>query len=125
MLINFKIFHIFHISFFHIDNFGQICNANVNISQFLPVSVKFQFPPQSSIVFAAAGSFHTLFIDSMGMLYGCGRNSEGQLGLSNNMSIVPQVTQVSSVFTPIQIVSAGSFHSIAKNVDGKILVTGW
>lgn len=42
--------------------------------------------PGARIVHAAAGEWHTLFVDAEGRAYSCGRNGHGQLGLGDTGS---------------------------------------
>jgi alpha-tubulin suppressor-like RCC1 family protein len=59
----------------------------------------------------ATGTFHSLFLSSDGAVFGCGRNTEGQLGLGTNNSPQRALVLV-PILDRIAQIAAGSAHSL-------------
>ena len=82
----------------------------------------------SGITQISAGSYHSLFLHSSGIVYTCGDNSYGQLGL-NNMTAQSTLQQVLGVngsgnISGVTKISAGDTHSIFLSSDGTVYVCG-
>ena len=75
------------------------------------------------------GTQHTLMLDPLGRLWGCGGNFAGQLGLGHNEPGVNQLTQIqlpaAFVDDPIQQVIAGGAHTLVLTKAGQLWGCGW
>jgi alpha-tubulin suppressor-like RCC1 family protein len=85
------------------------------------------FPSNAKIVSIAAGSSHSLALDSDGKLWASGYNYNGQLGLGNNTD--QHSFQNVTIFglaknATIVSIAAGEQHSFALDSDGKLWATG-
>lgn len=81
-----------------------------------------QFLPECKVTQISAGQFHTCAIKSDGTLWCWGRNSEGQLGVGDNVArFVP--TQV-NLPKPAMKVAAGECHTCAAVSDGTLYCWG-
>ena len=82
-------------------------------------------PFADSLVKVACGRHHSLILVSNGDVYGCGKNTCGQLGLGDGKAVSGDV----KVFTKLPLknirdIDAGFEHSIACNNDGKVFTWG-
>jgi alpha-tubulin suppressor-like RCC1 family protein len=81
-----------------------------------------------NIVAIYAGYTHSLALGDDGKVYAAGHNSEGQLGLGDSGYGTDRnsFTEVSSLNGKrIIAISAGIYHSLAIDSDGKVYATGW
>jgi len=101
---------------------GQLGLGSTNI-QFSPVLVPFS----TNIVAwrVAAGSTHSLLLDSFGRLCSWGSNGSGELGngTTNNQNI-PQPVALPQGVTAWSAIAAGNRFSVALGDDGKIYAWG-
>lgn len=67
------------------------------------------------------GDYQTFFVDKNSVLYSCGKNDMGQLGLGNNEASVSQFSQVEE---NIKEVSAGFNHVLALTNQGTVYSWG-
>jgi alpha-tubulin suppressor-like RCC1 family protein len=83
--------------------------------------------PDVKIVAIAAGSFHSLALDSKGKLWGAGENEYGQLGLGDktNRNSFQLVTSGLISSANITSIAAGSEHSLALDSSGTLWTTGY
>jgi alpha-tubulin suppressor-like RCC1 family protein len=83
------------------------------------------FPDSKSVKLGACGSAHTVVLTTDNFLYATGRNSEGQLGLSNNtpQNIFQPCFQIPSNKT-IKDIDCGSFFTVFLTTDGLLYGTG-
>ena len=77
-----------------------------------------------TIVAAAMGSFHTIFLDSNGRVYSCGRNADGELGLGDKTGrSIP--TLLADAFDGKRVVDVATnlgFFCFARCFDGMCFV---
>ena len=83
----------------------------------------------NKIVSVVAGDNHTLFLTDTGKVWACGKNSDGQLGLGDNVdrNIPTEITSaIAPLFYPNKIVyiAAGNSHTIFLTDEGKVWVCG-
>ncbi|NLT50021.1 MAG: T9SS type A sorting domain-containing protein [Ignavibacteria bacterium] len=104
-------------------NYGQLGNGN-NIDSNVPVAVDTSGVLSGKTITAvAAGYFHSIALDSDGIVYTWGDNDYGQLGNGNNTdSNVPVATIISG--KKIKAIAAGGYHSIALASDGTVYTLG-
>jgi len=100
-----------------------------NSSGYSPVIEKTvnDLPDITNIVSVAAGSNHSLAIDSEGKVYAWGFNGTGQLGNnSTTSSSIPVQVDTSGVLAgkTITAIAAGNTHSLALDSEGKIYAWG-
>eukprot|EP00898_Chlorokybus_atmophyticus_P007840 jgi/Chlat1/8057/Chrsp73S09194 len=89
------------------------------------------------VVAVSTSEFHTLFLDALGLVYACGRNREGQLGLgmrSNGVNTptrigghfaVDRITKaIKSCLKAAVVVAAGALHSLALSSTGELYAWG-
>jgi alpha-tubulin suppressor-like RCC1 family protein len=84
------------------NNYGQL-GLNDTVSRSSPIQV-FSTPSQSWISLSPGGDMFLLFINSQGQLWGCGKNTKGQLGLNN-------------------VVHRSTFTQIGTDTNWKLVVT--
>jgi len=80
----------------------------------------------SGIVALEGGDGHTLFVDAQGALFGCGINSNGQLGdgtFTDPSKFAPKIARVVGL-APVLAAAAGSGTSAAVTEDGGTWVWG-
>lgn len=79
------------------------------------------------IIKIAAGSKHSLFLESNGSVWCSGQNNDGQLGLShNNDQYIPtEITYFSKNNIKIKDIECGSYHNLAIDYDDKIYSWGF
>ena len=83
----------------------------------------------SGITQVSAGHFHSLFLHSSGIVYACGANESGQLGINNreNIFTLKQVfdTNGSANISGITQISAGTYYSLfLKGNNGSVYISG-
>lgn len=107
---------------------GQLGTGNIGDDASGPVPVCL---PDTELVQAACGTGHSLFLSSSGVVWGCGRGAEGQLGLRSlanekpeNVSI-PLPRKVEDIEgSGVCLLVCGSDSSLAINHWGQLLVFG-
>lgn len=70
----------------------------------------------------ATGNTHTLII-SDGKVYSCGKNVSGELGLGENVNDIYEFSQIPELNNIIEV-AAGSYHSLALDINGKVYSFG-
>ena len=70
----------------------------------------------------ASGSDHSLFIDPLGCVWGCGSNRMGQLGMVSSLPILSP--QKLNILPPIISVSAGARFSLFLDENGSVWSCG-
>ena len=108
------------------NDFGQLCHGNEDFIQknrgkegrFSP-----QKTPFSNIAKISAGSYHSLFQNNKGEIFGCGNNQYGQCGLGHFKD--PQITP-SLINAPPNIVHfvCGSYHNLFLDSEGNVFSVG-
>jgi len=95
---------------------GQLCLGDEE-SRTLPWQIS--LPPNERAVSAAVGREFTLILSSSGMLYGCGSNQFGQLGLGNDVleTSTPTVIDGNSL-SGVKSISTGRDFSLVGTNDG-------
>jgi alpha-tubulin suppressor-like RCC1 family protein len=94
----------------------------------------------SNIVAISAGNEHSLFLDSNGKVYSCGQNLYGQLGrittkiistdpnylstLGSNIKYDDIITQITDNISDIVAISAGGYHSLFLDSNGRVYSCG-
>ena len=109
-------------------NVGQLGNSDT-INQASPVAVDTSgVLAGKTIVSIAAGSDHSLALDSDGKVYAWGRNTLGQLGdgIVDHHQSSPVTVDTSGVLAgkTVTAITAGSYHSLALDSNGKIYAWG-
>lgn len=76
------------------------------------------------VVQIACGKEHSIALTNDGELYAWGSNKEGQLGISEDMSIERKPTIISSLAAvPIAFIACGGYHTVVISKSGKSLET--
>ena len=111
-----------------LDCDGSVFSAGVNSSCQLGLAfgefanMKPQIPTLISslhnIIAISTCASHSLFLDSNGNVFSCGRNSEGQLGLNHTQDT--SIPTLIEDFENIVAISTGSSHSLCLDSDGKV-----
>ncbi|XP_058798265.1 probable E3 ubiquitin-protein ligase HERC4 [Phymastichus coffea] len=116
-----------------VNNWGQLfCwgnNADGQLGLGTPLTIV-QMPTlvkalgTSVIVQIACGQNHTLALTNNGELYTWGSNSDGQLGLGQDIKMETKPKLISSLFgIPIAFIACGGYHSIIVTKSGAVY--GW
>ena len=100
---------------------GQLGRTDSNASTFTQVTVG----DGVKIKAIAAGSYHTVLLDSKGNVWTAGYNDYGQLGRTDsNTSTFTQVTNgISGV--KITAIAAGGQHTVLLDANGNVWTAGW
>jgi alpha-tubulin suppressor-like RCC1 family protein len=77
-----------------------------------------------NIVEIASGETHSIFLTDTGVIYGVGRNSEGQLGIGNFFDTIVPVIITSLAGLNIAKIYCGGYTTMFLTVDGRVYVTG-
>jgi alpha-tubulin suppressor-like RCC1 family protein len=86
------------------NSYGQCGVDSEKNLLFFPLTFK------QRITKVAAGLYHSAFVDELGVLYTCGRNVEGQLGIQSQEKNSPDVKQPQKVNIkwPIESIACGN-----------------
>jgi alpha-tubulin suppressor-like RCC1 family protein len=106
--------------------FGALADGGFTNQEQNTVTRPIQIPlPAGTNRFAkvSSGSRHTLALTSDGSLYTCGDNSSGQTGTGHNTSTFEGFATIPE-FAGWKDIAAGNFHSLALQVDGKLVAWG-
>lgn len=103
--------------------YGQLGAKGSNTTNPLPIQ-KESGSRLSKIKAIAAGSNHTVALDSEGKVWTWGRNNHGQLGYSTNSQVSAEPTEIPGITTPIVAIAAGEYHTLAVTANGKVLAWG-
>ncbi|XP_060518323.1 uncharacterized protein LOC132697073 [Cylas formicarius] len=106
------------------NSYGQLGLGHKSDEELLPKEVQLKACDlrAENIVSIAGGAGHTLVLDSKGVVYCCGWNSKGQLGLSDDTFKLTQI-EILKEFKIVQI-SCGWDFSAAVSECGKQFVWG-
>lgn len=77
-----------------------------------------------SIVQAACGRNHTLFLSDTGAVYACGENKQGQCGVGNTQPTLKTPTRVNYVGAQIVRVGCGADFSVILDIKGNLYTFG-
>jgi alpha-tubulin suppressor-like RCC1 family protein len=111
------------------NDFGQL-GSNVGTTSLLPVrnnalfAQLHQLPGPPSVTAIAAGGAHSLALDSRGVVWAWGANSDGQLGLGNLNNAVFALQITFSGDPVITAIAGGGFHSLALDSAGNVWAWG-
>ena len=97
------------------NQYGQLGNGT-NYSYYINTPTPTPVSVASNVVVAAAGQYHSLFVDTSGVLWGMGYNFYGQLGNGTQSDTNRPVSVASNVVA----VAAGEFHSLFIKADGTL-----
>lgn len=102
---------------------GQLGNGTNGFGNAFNVTIPTQIEPESNWQNISAGDSHSLAIKSDGSLWTWGDNGWGNLGLgTNSVQVINVPTQIGSSLD-WQIISAGTYYSLAIKNDGSLW--GW
>lgn len=90
----------------------------------LPTEVPFFTTNKLKVGHISVGIEHTLFLTYAGVVYVCGRNSFGQLGMKNYTNVT--VPTIPPNFNNIKInnIAAGGYHSVFITRENRVLACG-
>lgn len=80
-----------------------------------------------NIVQAATGSKHSLFLTDEGVVYACGQNKSGQLGLGTKHAkreVVTKPTRIDYNGAPIVQIGCGGEFSVILDINGNLYTFG-
>ena len=106
--------------------YGQLGDGTTNNSN-IPMCISDIVTNLVNIRKISAGSYHTVAIDENGKVYAWGHNSDGQLGdgtTNNNRNIPICISDISTNLVKIKEISAGWWHTVAIDEDGKVYTWG-
>jgi alpha-tubulin suppressor-like RCC1 family protein len=111
------------------NKYGQLGNTTNNGNDNAnPTLTQIAIPNNKKII-QISTSFHTIFLDTDGIVYGCGWNKYGQLGNTTNNgndNAKPVLTQIAIPNSKkITKISAGGKHTILLDSDGIVYGFGW
>jgi len=77
------------------------------------------------VISVRSGTYHVLLLTMEGLVYGCGSNSNGQLGLKQNSGgNYTEPTKI-SLLPPIKKISCGYNHSMCIDINNSLWVFGY
>ncbi|MDR1816703.1 MAG: M12 family metallo-peptidase [Puniceicoccales bacterium] len=104
------------------DNaFGQL-GADTGGADFSAVFVRVAVPENTAVTAVAAGARHTLLITDGGDLYGCGDNSDGQLGA--DPAALPRAARPVLIARNVIAAAAGGAHTLFTDRAGTVFAVG-
>lgn len=108
-----------------VNNFGQIGDETIN-GKDLPVKVKRkEWLHKKNITSISAGTYHSLALDSEGVVYGWGNNHYGQLNDGTTINcLAPIRANISSIEKDIIAISAGKESFTVIDIDGNCYTWG-
>lgn len=108
-----------------LNNYGQVGRVTYkgwkeDFTTFEPIVLN------SKIAKISAGGVHSLALDENGQLWVFGSNKEGELGLAEiRPRVIPEEHPLINTFNVVLVdISAGSYHSLALDHEGNLLVFG-
>jgi alpha-tubulin suppressor-like RCC1 family protein len=105
------------------NDFGQLGN-NSDVQQNTPVQVQqTSGAPLDSVIFVAAGGYHSLALKNDGSVWVWGNNEFGQLG-DNSTTTKFQALQLTSL-NNISAIAGGNSHSLALGKNGTVWAWGY
>jgi alpha-tubulin suppressor-like RCC1 family protein len=79
-----------------------------------------------SVAQAAAGYRHTMLVTADGLVFACGSNVEGQLGVGDTEDrLVPTLVTGQLQGKTAVYVAAGGYHTLCITADGSLFSWGW
>ena len=112
------------------NNFNQVSSSgDDSINEPAKIEIT-DFPETVEIIQIACGRSHTMFLTSMGNVYGCGDNNYRQVNTSN-IDIIPQQTKITD-FSPqlvsdetITEIACGLYHTMFLTSEGNVYGCGY
>ena len=105
------------------NDYGQLGLEGVEVAKYFTLVTL--VPETESIVQIYCGYYHTLFLSQNGVVYGCGRNDHGQLGLGHSQMRMFGCNAVPSLRDKNVIsIAAGCYHSVVNTSNGMLYVFG-
>lgn len=105
------------------NQFGQLGHSQLeNFNQ--PTMIKAL--KNVNIIQAACGRNHSLFLSDTGIVYACGSNSNGQLGIGQQTlnKIITKPTRIQYNGAPIVKVDCGAVFSVILDINGNLYTFG-
>ncbi|XP_020278361.1 probable E3 ubiquitin-protein ligase HERC4 isoform X2 [Pseudomyrmex gracilis] len=105
------------------DELGQLGLNNNEQTKRIPRMVKAM--ATRVVVQIACGKEHSIALTNDGELYAWGSNKEGQLGISEDISVERKPTIISSLAAvPIAFIACGGYHTIVISKSGSVFAWG-
>eukprot|EP01035_Chromulina_nebulosa_P017384 gene17384-22933_t len=107
------------------NDYGQLGLDNVD-SCYVLTSITVPFlDVNDSVTSICCGYYHSLLLTSCSMIYGFGRNDDGQLGLGHSQLKIQHITPILSLRNKnCKQISAGCYHTIVITSNGMLYVFG-
>jgi alpha-tubulin suppressor-like RCC1 family protein len=108
-----------------LNTFGQL--GHNNTTQYtVPTLIQYFVTNNITIISASGGELQSIFLDSTGKVYSCGRNINGQLGQNNttqyNVPTLIQYFVTNNII--ITNVACGYYHTVFLDSTGKVYSCG-
>lgn len=87
------------------NSFGQLGDSSKQ-PIYSPIEIH-DFPSLDKLIKIACGLQHTIFLDSLGYVYGLGRSDDGRLGTNQTLDII-QAKQIPNLQNIVDIAAGGS-----------------
>ena len=111
-----------------ITNYGQLGNGTTERYLNPTQVIKENGQPLTDITKISVGFYYSLFLNSTGTVYACGKNDSGQLGpgLSDTSYLNPVPVIIDgNPLSNIKQISASNYHSMFLYNDGQTLICGY
>ena len=107
------------------NSYGQLGHGNTS-EKSTPTLIQYFIDNSITISRVYAGDFHSIFLDTNGNVYSCGRGNDGQLGHGNtsNKNTPTLIQYFIDESITISKFSAGYYHSIFLATDGNVYSCG-